>query len=155
DPNFDLELKSLELNRDAPPLREHPKGPGPEIMDAATLAGDSVINVRGERLGKIRAIMLDVPSGRVAYAVLSFGGFLGTGDKLFPIPWPALTLDPEDKRFMLDATKEQLEAAPGFEKDHWPRMADRKWAIAIHKHYEVPPYWDEESIYDERDDTVS
>ena len=86
DPNFDLEFRSLELNRDAPPIREpgsEPGGPGPGVMDAATLTGDSVVNATGEHLGKIRAIMLDVPSGRVAYAVLSFGGFLGAGNKLF------------------------------------------------------------------------
>jgi len=158
DPNFDLELKSLELNRDAPPIRDagsEPKGPGPGVMDAATLTGDSVVSATGDHLGKIRAIMLDVPSGRVAYAVLSFGGFLGAGNKLFAIPWRALKLDPLEKRFIFDISKERLEAAPGFDKDHWPRMADREWAIDIHEHYDVPPYWKAESDWDERDDTLS
>ena len=67
-------------------------GPGPEVMDAATLIGDKVVNAAGESLGEIEAIMLDVRSGRIAYAVLSFGGFLGMGSKLFAIPWNALTL---------------------------------------------------------------
>src|SRR3982074_3029198 len=104
--------------------RRRSDGPGPEIMDAATLIGDSVVNSSGEDLGKIEAIMLDVTSGRIAYAVLSFGGFLGMGAKLFAIPWPALALDAGEKRFVLGVSKDRLENAPGFDKDHWPAMAD-------------------------------
>jgi len=129
--------------------------PGPQIIDAATLIGDPVVNATGAHLGKIRAIMLDVPTGRVAYAVLSFGGFLGAGDKLFAIPWPALKLDSPEKRFVFDVSRERLETAPGFDKDHWPRMADREWATEIHDYYNIPPYWDEESNWDERDDTLA
>ena len=121
---------------------DRPDGPGPDIMDAATLKGDNVVNGAGEGLGEIQAIMLDVGAGRIAYAVLSFGGFLGLGNKLFAIPWSALTLDTTNHRFILDASKEQLEAAPGFDKDHWPSMADRTWATDIHAYYDVPPYWD-------------
>ena|SRR5438552_7898653 len=121
---------------------DRPDGPGPDVMDAATLKGDNVVNAAGDDLGKIEAIMLDVGAGRIAYAVLSFGGFLGMGSKLFAIPWSALTLDTTNHRFILDASKEQLEAAPGFDKDHWPSMADRTWATDIHAYYDVPPYWD-------------
>jgi sporulation protein YlmC with PRC-barrel domain len=119
-------------------------GPGPEVMDAATLKGDSVVNAVGDDLGKIEAIMLDVTSGRIAYAVLSFGGFLGMGAKLFAIPWSALTLDAADKRFVLDVSKERLKNAPGFDKDHWPSMADHDWATGVHTYYDVKPYWDDE-----------
>lgn len=119
-------------------------GPGPEVMDAATLKGDSVVNAVGDDLGKIEAIMLDVTSGRIAYAVLSFGGFLGMGAKLFAIPWSALTLDAAEKRFVLDVSKERLENAPGFDKDHWPSMADQDWATGVHNYYDVKPYWDDE-----------
>src|SRR6267378_3801685 len=101
-------------------------GPGPKIMAADTLEGDDIVNTAGEKLGELEHIMIDVPSGRVAYAVLSFGGFLGMGDKLFAIPWEALTLDTDNKCFILDASKEQLKKAPGFDKDHWPSMADEK-----------------------------
>jgi sporulation protein YlmC with PRC-barrel domain len=118
-------------------------GPGPEIMNAGTLIGDNVVNAAGDDLGKIEAIMLDVTSGRIAYAVLSFGGFLGMGSKLFAIPWSALALDARQKRFVLDASKERLESAPGFDKDHWPSMADRTWATDVHAHYDVEPYWDD------------
>jgi sporulation protein YlmC with PRC-barrel domain len=120
-------------------------GPGPNVMDAATLAGDSVVNAAGEDLGKIEAIMLDVTSGRIAYAVLSFGGFLGMGKKLFALPWGALTLDAVEKRFILDASKERLENAEGFDKDHWPSMAEPGWATRLHSYYNVTPYWHPEN----------
>ena len=122
---------------------DRPQGPGPDVMDAASLAGDDVVNAAGEGLGRIEAIMLDVSSGRIAYAVLSFGTFLGMGGKLFAIPWSALTLDAAEQRFILDGPRERLEAAPGFDKDHWPSMADETWANRIHKYYEIEPYWDD------------
>lgn len=126
------------------PDEAHPsRGPGPEVMDAATLQGDSVVNAEGDALGKIEAIMLDVRSGRIAYAVLSFGGVFGVGTKLFAIPWSALTLDAVGKRFVLNASKEQLGKAPGFDKDQWPSMADQGWAAAVHTFYQVKPYWDD------------
>lgn len=110
-------------------------GPGPEIMAASTLQGDAVVNELGVDLGKIKEIMIDVPSGNVAYAVLSSGGLLGIGDKLFAIPWEALTLDTEHKRFILDIDAERLEAAPGFDKDHWPSTADRAWTSEMQAYY--------------------
>jgi sporulation protein YlmC with PRC-barrel domain len=126
-----------------PDEAHHSGGPGPEVMDAATLHGDSVVNADGGPLGKIEAIMLDVRSGRIAYAVLTFGGVFGMGTKLFAIPWSALTLDAVAKRFVLNASKEQLQDAPGFDKDHWPSMADPGWAAAVHTYYQVKPYWND------------
>src|SRR5437764_12491548 len=119
-------------------------GPGPEVMDAATLIGDKVVNANDDDLGKIEAIMLDVQTGRIAYAVLSFGGFLGMGTKLFALPWSALTLDTDEKQFILDVPKDKLENAPGFDKNHWPSMADPRWAKDLHAYYDVTPYWEEE-----------
>jgi len=123
------------------PYQDNP-GPGPSLMSSDSLTGDSVVNSMGEDLGKIEAIMLDVPRGRVAYAVLSFGGFLGLGDKLFAIPWEALTLDAERECFILDVEKDRLKNAPGFDKDHWPAMADLQWATDIHSYYGSRPYWE-------------
>ena len=117
-------------------------GPGPRIMAADTLEGDKVVNSAGEDLGEVKDIMIDVPSGRVAYAVLSFGGLLGMGDKLFAIPWQALQLDPPNHRFVLDVDKDRLKSAPGFDKDHWPSMADQRWATDIHSYYGSRPYWE-------------
>jgi sporulation protein YlmC with PRC-barrel domain len=119
----------------------NPQGPGPEIMAASTLEGNDVVNRQDQDLGKIKEIMIDVPSGRVAYAVLSSGGFLGLGDKLFAIPWSALTLDTNRKCFILDVDAERLKNAPGFDKDHWPTMADPTWATQVHAYYGQRAYW--------------
>ncbi len=116
-------------------------GPGPDVMAADTLQVDDVINLQGEKLGSIEDIMLDVGSGRVAYAVLSFGGILGMGDKLFAIPWSALALDADRKCFVLDIPKDRLQGAPGFDKDHWPSMADESWASQVYSYYNQQPYW--------------
>lgn len=116
-------------------------GPGPVIMAADTLEGNLVLGPGGDKLGKVNHIMLDVPGGRIAYAVLSFGGFLGVGTKLFAVPWSALTLDTVRKSFLLGVDKARLEAAPGFDQDDWPSMADQQWATSIHEYYGAPPYW--------------
>jgi len=116
------------------------QGPGPDLMGADTLIGNDVYNHNEEDLGDIKEIMLDVRSGRVSYAVLSFGGFLGMGEKLFAVPWNALTLDTVNKRFVLNVEKERLENAPGFDKDSWPNMADESWASEIHTFYGTKPY---------------
>jgi sporulation protein YlmC with PRC-barrel domain len=122
--------------------KKKPTGPGPQVMAASTLEGDDVVNVAGEKLGTIDEIMLDVPGGRIAYAVLSTGGFLGLGDKLFAIPWRALVLDTDNHCFVLDVSKERLEKAPGFDKDNWPSMADETWATNVHSYYGTAPYWE-------------
>lgn len=126
-------------------------GPGPEVMGADTLIGDKVVNHAGEDLGKIEEIMIDMKSGRVNYAVLSFGGFMGIGDKLFAIPFHLLQLDPENKRFVLDVDKERLRNAPGFDKNDWPRMSDRSWGEEIHRFYNVTPHWQSEESFTGRD----
>jgi sporulation protein YlmC with PRC-barrel domain len=117
------------------------EGPGPEVMAAATLNGDDVVNAEGENLGEITDIMLDVEGGRIAYAVLSFGGFLGMGDKLYAVPWQALELDTDNKRFILNIDKDRLKQAPGFDKNHWPSMADPQFATQIYSFYGSEPYW--------------
>jgi sporulation protein YlmC with PRC-barrel domain len=117
-------------------------GPGPEVMAASDFEGEDVVNRQGETLGDIEEIMIDVRSGRIAYAVLSCGGFLGIGDKLFAIPWSALTLDTDNKQFVLDVDRDRLKNAPGFDKDHWPSMADQSWATQVHSYYGTRPYWE-------------
>jgi sporulation protein YlmC with PRC-barrel domain len=107
-------------------------------LSSSSLTGDKVVNSRNEDLGKVEDIMLDVENGRVAYAVLSFGGFLGVGSKLFAIPWTALRLDQETKCFILDVPKETLDTAPGFDKDSWPDLSSEEYARSIHTHYNQP-----------------
>ena len=115
-------------------------GPGPSLMGADTLIGNDVYNAKDEDLGDVKEIMLDMSTGRVSYAVLSFGGILGMGEKLFAVPWTALTLDTKNKRFTLNVTKASLDQAPGFDKDSWPNMADQTWAKGIHDYYGTQPY---------------
>ncbi|MCC6195337.1 MAG: PRC-barrel domain-containing protein [Burkholderiales bacterium] len=118
------------------------RGPGPRLMAADTLQGDDVRNEADEKLGELAHIMIDVPTGRVAYGVLAVGGFLTIGQKLFAIPWSALRLDPANHCFRLSVSKERLARAEGFDQDAWPAMADRQWAESLHEYYEARPYWD-------------
>jgi sporulation protein YlmC with PRC-barrel domain len=115
-------------------------GPGPGLMGADTLVGNDVYNAQDEDLGDVKEIMLDMSTGRVSYAVLSFGGILGMGEKLFAVPWDALKLDTANKRFLLNVKKDDLDQAPGFDKDSWPDMADQAWAKGIHDYYGTQPY---------------
>jgi sporulation protein YlmC with PRC-barrel domain len=112
------------------------------IVKSQTIVGYKVKNPQGEDLGKIEDLALDPESGKVVYAVLSFGGFLGVGDKLFAIPWSALQARHADETFILSASKEELKNAPGFDKNSWPNMADRKWGQGIHDFYRATPYWE-------------
>lgn len=115
------------------------QGPGPALMGADTLIGDSVVNGQDDDLGDIKEIMIDMRTGQVAYAVLSFGGFLGLGEKLFAVPWQALHLDTVNKRFVLNVDKTKLKNAPGFDPDAWPDMSDVTWSNEIHTFYGTDP----------------
>ena len=111
------------------------KGPGPELMGAETLIGNHVHNLKNEHLGEIKEIMLDMRTGKVAYAVMSSGGVLSLGERLFAVPWEALKLDTVHKRFTMDVEKDRIENAPGFDTDNWPNMAEQQWANQIHSYY--------------------
>ncbi|MDO9520635.1 MAG: PRC-barrel domain-containing protein [Pseudohongiella sp.] len=115
-------------------------GTSPRLMSVDSLVGNDVYNHQGDNLGGIKDMMLDMHSGHVAYAVLSFGGIFGMGEKLFAVPWNALKLDTAQERFLLDADKERLKNAPGFDKDNWPDMADQSWGQQIHKYYGTRHY---------------
>ena len=112
------------------------------VLSASSLKGDKVVNPRGEDLGEIQEIMIDLDRGRIAYAVLSFGGFLGMGDKLFAIPWQAFSVDTVQKRLVLNTKRELLEKATGFDKSNWPNMADPTWGSTVYGYYGYKPYWD-------------
>jgi sporulation protein YlmC with PRC-barrel domain len=114
---------------------------GTQVLSASTLSGDKVRNPQGEDLGKVEDFMLDLDSGRIVYAVLSFGGVMGVGNKLFAVPPAALTIDKEEKCLVLDVDKGQLERAPGFDKDNWPDLADPRLGSEIYSYYGRRPYW--------------
>ncbi|MGH9692330.1 MAG: PRC-barrel domain-containing protein [Candidatus Acidiferrales bacterium] len=88
--------------------------------------GSKVVNQQDEYLGKIEDVAVDVEAGRIAYAVLSFGGFLGIGDKYFAIPWEAFRFNMTDKRAILNVDRKLLENAPGFDKDNLPSMTSSR-----------------------------
>jgi hypothetical protein len=106
----------------------------PHVWLASEIIGMEVESKTTDHLGKIVDVVIHADQ-TPSYAVLSFGGWLGMGDKLFAVPWPALTLDTANKRFTLNVQKNALKDAPGFDKDHWPSMSDRTWATGVHKFY--------------------
>ena len=110
-------------------------------LKASEVIGYTVKNAEDQELGTIEELVIDPEHGRIAYAVLSFGGFLGMGDKFFAIPWEAMKPMPAQEAFRLDVAKEKLEKAPGFNKDDWPDMADREWGLVVYKYYDLDPYW--------------
>ncbi|MBK9120677.1 MAG: PRC-barrel domain-containing protein [Phycisphaerales bacterium] len=111
---------------------------------SSNLTGKKVTNPADEDLGTLQEIVVDANSGRILYGVLSFGGFLGLGDKLFAIPWSALPLSGDAHAFVLDVDKERLEKAVTFDKRQWPNFADEQFALATFKHYNQKPYWQNE-----------
>lgn len=111
------------------------------IRKASDVIGANVENAEGENLGEIEDLAVDSRTGQIRYAVLSFGGFLGIGDKLFAVPWTAFTKQDENT-FVLHTGKDRLENAPGFEKDKWPNMASQQWGSEVHAFYNVRPYWE-------------
>jgi len=115
--------------------------PVARVLSASDMIGFGVRNPQDEDLGKIDDLMIDTAEGRVAYAVLSFGGLLGLGAKQFAIPWDALSIHPNEEYFIMDVPKEKLENAPGYDKDNPPEQASREWLGGVYSHYGYEPYW--------------
>lgn len=109
---------------------------------ASNIIGTDVVNAKGDNLGEIKEVVIDPASGRVAYAVVAFGGFLSMGEKLFAIPFSTFKYDVENNKYLLNVTKERLEKAPGFDADAWPLMTDETWNREVYKYYERTPYWE-------------
>jgi sporulation protein YlmC with PRC-barrel domain len=117
------------------------------VADAVLLRSKALFEYRvkspqGGDLGKIEEVMIDMEAGRVAYAVLSFGGFLGLGNKWVPVPWDAVALRPDEKALLLNIDKDKLQKAPNFEGTTLPELANRQWGAVIHTYYGYPPYWE-------------
>jgi sporulation protein YlmC with PRC-barrel domain len=105
------------------------------VLSAAKLTGGRVRNPAGEDLGKIEEIMIDIPTGRVAYAVIAFGGVMGIGEKLFAVPWRALAHTEQGGEFLLDVERRRMEESPGFDPNRWPDMADPAFAAQVDEVY--------------------
>lgn len=105
------------------------------VLSASSLEGDKVKNAQGEDLGNVKDIMINTERGQVQYYVLSFGGILGMGDKLFAIPPQSIAVDTQEECLILNVDKDKLENAPGFDKDNWPNMAEEAFRDEIYAHY--------------------
>ncbi|MBY6055576.1 PRC-barrel domain-containing protein [Leisingera daeponensis] len=112
--------------------------PGSSLVSTNDVTGTDVYDERGEKAGTIDHLMIDKQSGKAAYAIMSFGGFLGLGERQFTIPWGALSYEPELGGFRTSVTPEQLKSAPE-QPEGWHR--DRRHEESIYDHYQVPYYW--------------
>jgi sporulation protein YlmC with PRC-barrel domain len=111
------------------------------VVRATTLRGMDVENAQGETLGEIEDLMIDMQDGRIAYAGLAYGGWLGLGENLAAVPWQALKLNLAEGNSTLNMDKDKLRAAPHFAKDKWPLTVDRKWLADVYAYYGARPYW--------------
>jgi sporulation protein YlmC with PRC-barrel domain len=107
------------------------------ILSSTSITGTNVTNAKGENLGEVKDLMIDTQSGTVNYAVLSFGGFLGLGDKYFAIPFEAFSVNETTETFVLNVDKETLKSAPGFDKDKWPKSSNTQFWNGLYDHYKV------------------
>ncbi|MBA3537436.1 MAG: PRC-barrel domain-containing protein [Tatlockia sp.] len=108
-----------------------------KIVNSDNIIGVNVKNKQGEKLGKIEAVMFDKLHGRIAFVVLSFGGYLTVCDKLFALPWSMFSYDNSKDCFVVHLTKERLKNSPWFDKDHWPNMSDLAWSNSIYNYYGI------------------
>ena len=111
------------------------------LIAAEKVAGTEVYNSAGDHLGEIHDMMIDKVSGKVAYAIMSFGGFLGLNEKFHPLPWKVLAYDTEKGGYVVPVTKELLEKAPMYDSEGHPDWADRTYGKRVHDYYGVAPYW--------------
>jgi|GEM_PF-1030869 len=108
------------------------------LLSATSLNGTQVDNLAGEHIGEILDMVIDTSKARVSYAVLSIAtGFLNLGSKYFAIPMEALTVDTEDRKLILDVSKERLENSPGFDKDNWPKGPQNEFIDSVYAYYDL------------------
>lgn len=107
------------------------------ILSSSTITGKNVQNLEGENIGDIKELMIDPQNGEVAYAVLSFGGFMGIGSKYFAVPIQTLRFGDKDDSIVMDIDKKVLENAPSFDKDNWPKTANPEFMTSVYSHYGV------------------
>ena len=116
--------------------------PRPRSLIASDrVVGTEVRRPGGGKVGRIERLMLDKASGRVAYAVMSFGGFLGLGEDYYTLPWAMLTFDPALDAYVVDLTEEQLRNAPARSPEGGDPADERDWEEHVHRYYNAAPYW--------------
>jgi len=116
--------------------------PSGRLIAASQVQGTTVYNTDMEKLGSIEDVMIDKASGRIAYAVLSFGGFLGIGDRYYPLPWERLHYDKDMGGYVTDIDRETLEGAPSYTDEATASWNDQAWARDVYSYYGARPFWD-------------
>jgi sporulation protein YlmC with PRC-barrel domain len=119
---------------------DDPTPPSSKLIAAHKIQGTAVYNSALEKLGTVEDIMIDVMRGRISYAVLSFGGFLGIGDRHYPLPWEKLTYNDELGGYVVDIDRETLEGAPSYTDTATATWDDEAWSRDVHAHYGMPPF---------------
>jgi hypothetical protein len=114
---------------------------GKPLIESDRVEGTTVYDPNGNNIGSIKRLMIEKISGRVAYALMSFGGLLGMGAEEHAIPWNKLTYDPNLGGYRTDITEEQLRGAPAFSRDRNFDWNDRTREQELHEHYGIRPYW--------------
>lgn len=107
------------------------------MISSSRVNGTNVYNPAGEKLGSIDSLMLDKITGQVRYAVMEFGGFLGLGTDLYPLPWNSLKYDTNQGGYVVSVSREQLDNAPRYESSASPEYND-EYGRRVHDHYGVP-----------------
>lgn len=110
--------------------------PYPAPVKIADLQGQPLIDSEGVELGNVAELVVDVQSGRIAFAVVSSGGFLGIGDRLFAVPWQVVEVD-RDCRLVLSVPRKHLDDSAGFDRENWPAMDDPLWTREVHRQFGV------------------
>jgi sporulation protein YlmC with PRC-barrel domain len=103
---------------------------------ASKIMGTDVYDMKGEKIGSVRDIVVDPRTGNINYAVVSFGGVMGVGGKYFAVPWKSMRPTEDAKNYALNVDREALKVAPGFDKDHWPDMANQQWATDVERYWQ-------------------
>lgn len=116
--------------------------PCPNVDPITRLIGSRINSLDGQDIGKLSDVMIDVKAGKIAYAVLSEGGFFGRSDILHAVPWRVLKYDGDARLFLLAATAARVREEPGFKQGAWPNIENERWARALHRFYNITPYWE-------------
>ena len=105
-----------------------------DLISSDKVEGTAVYNRQGEKLGTVTSFMVGKRNGRVQYAVLSFGGLFGMGEKFYPLPWDTLTYDTDKGGYMVDIDKDRIEGAPSYDRGNEPTY-DRAFGERVYGHY--------------------
>jgi sporulation protein YlmC with PRC-barrel domain len=116
--------------------------PSGHLIAANQVQGTAVYGIDLVKLGTIEDVMIDKATGRIAYAILSFGGFLGIGDRFYPLPWEKLAYSTEIGGYVVDIDRSVLEGAPSYTDEVTAEWTDKDWGRDVYAYYGVHPFWD-------------